>query len=89
MRTLVVVVMVGILGVSSGFAARKVPKDEPPRATDLLRAQRFAEEVEERRKLPPPIQGSGWRKGGTGWDTPGSSRGGRKVQGRVGPGTRR
>jgi hypothetical protein len=89
MRTLVVVLVVGFLGVPAVFAARRVPKDEAPRATDLLRAQRFAEEVEERRQLPSPVNGGGWRQGGTGWDAPGAPRGGRKVQGRVGPGTRR
>ncbi len=53
-----------VLGVA---AAVQPPGAETPRATDLLRAERLAEDVRRRLELPPvPVEG-GWRRGGQGW----------------------
>ncbi|MCW5891254.1 MAG: hypothetical protein KIT14_11975 [bacterium] len=66
MRWLLVVMMVGGLGIGGASGARSSPALEPPRATDLLRAQRMAEDVEDRRRMPAAQRGSRWRRGGEG-----------------------
>jgi len=76
MRVLAVVVILGAVWVSGALASRRGPAAETPRATDLLRAKRLAEEVEERRRLPPPATRSGWKRGGGGWAGPGPARSG-------------
>jgi hypothetical protein len=43
------------------------PSTETPRATDLLRAERLAEDVRRRLELPPVRVEAGWRRGGQGW----------------------
>jgi hypothetical protein len=53
-----------VLGAS---AALQPPSSETPRATDLLRAERLAEEVRRRLELPPVRVEAGWRRGGQGW----------------------
>jgi len=59
--------MVGVLWVSPAGAALDQPRSETPRATDLLRAERLAEEVRRRLELPPVRVEGGWRRGGLGW----------------------
>jgi hypothetical protein len=54
-----------LLGGSSGARA----PGETPRATDLLRAEKLATEVEKRLQLP-----ARWQRGGAGWDDPGRAR---------------
>jgi hypothetical protein len=66
MQWLLVMVIVGGMGIGSASAALGKPAPETPRATDLLRAQRLADDVEERRRLPPAQRGSRWRRGGEG-----------------------
>jgi hypothetical protein len=39
---------------------------EAPRATDLLRAERLAEQARKRLEMPRP-HGGGWKRGGAGW----------------------
>ena len=56
------------------LASRGVREDVTPRATDLLRAKKLAEQTEERLQLPAP-ETPGWLRGGTGWD---DDRGGAK-----------
>jgi hypothetical protein len=56
------------------LASRGVREDVTPRATDLLRAKKLAEQTEERLQLPAP-ESPGWLRGGTGWD---DDRGGAK-----------
>jgi len=61
-------VMVSVVAWTSGaLGARRGPAGETPRATDLLRAERLAEEVEARRRLPLPGHRSTWRHGGDGF----------------------
>lgn len=83
MQWLLVMVMVGGMGIGGASAALGKPALETPRATDLLRAQRLADDVEERRRLPPAQRGSRWRRGGDGgWGSregSASSRGGSEV----------
>ncbi len=69
MKRTMVAGLLGVLVVSTAFAARGTPQAAPPRATDLLRAQRMADDVEDRLRLPPPTGPGGWRQGGGGWDT--------------------
>jgi len=49
------------------LASRSVREDVTPRATDLLRARKLAEQTDERLQLPAP-ESPGWLRGGTGWD---------------------
>ena len=65
-------VMLGAFAASA-LAERPVLRDrEAPRATDLLRAEKLAEQAERRLKLPSP-KGGGWKKGGHGWETRGEA----------------
>jgi hypothetical protein len=58
--------MVGLLVVLA-VASRGAREDVTPRATDLLRARKLAEQNEQRLQLPSP-ESPGWLQGGTGWD---------------------
>ena len=49
------------------LASRRVQEDVTPRATDLLRARKLADQTEQRLQLPAP-DSPGWLRGGTGWD---------------------
>jgi hypothetical protein len=53
--------------VMLALAARRVQEDVTPRATDLLRARKLAEQTEQRLQLPAP-EAPGWLHGGRGWD---------------------
>ena len=57
----------GGLWVSRTSALTDPPRSETPRATDLLRAERLADEVRRRLELPPVHVEAGWRRGGQGW----------------------
>ena len=48
-------------------AAARLPERETPRATDLLQAEKMAERVGQRLRLPTK-RGPSWRRGGNGWD---------------------
>ena len=63
------VVLSGLLG-SRALAAVDQPRGETPRATDLLRAERMAEEVHRRLELPSAREVSRWKHGGDGWGRP-------------------
>ena len=69
MKTLVAV---GIVVVVARVAAAGAPvvlrESESPRATDLLRAEKLAEQAEKRRTLPPSRHRAEWKRGGKGWD---------------------
>jgi hypothetical protein len=67
MRTMVMLAIAGSLWVSRASALTDAPRNETPRATDLLRAERLAEEVRRRLELPPARVEAGWRRGGQGW----------------------
>jgi len=67
----IVVLLVGI--VAPARAERPVLRGgEAPRATDLLRAEKLAEQAEKRLKVPAP-RSAGWKKGGHGWDARGEA----------------
>ena len=67
-----------LVSVAILFTARVAPAGAPPvlrgneapRATDLLRAEKLAEQAEKRRTLPAPRH-PGWKRGGGGWDARG------------------
>jgi len=61
--------MVAILAVASTRAPSREARLEPPRATDLLHAERRAEEARERLERPRERTGS-WVRGGGGWGEP-------------------
>jgi hypothetical protein len=67
MRTMVMLAIAGGLWASRAAALTDAPRSETPRATDLLRAERLAEEVRRRLELPPARVEAGWRRGGQGW----------------------
>jgi hypothetical protein len=67
MRTMVMLVIASGLWVSRAAALTDAPRSETPRATDLLRAERLADEVRRRLELPPARVEAGWRRGGQGW----------------------
>jgi hypothetical protein len=56
------------------LASRRVHEDVTPRATDLLRARKLADQTEQRLQLPAPDP-PGWLRGGSGWN---DERGGAK-----------
>src|SRR5690348_343910 len=66
-----VVVLAG-LASSAGAERPTLTEREAPRATDLLRAQRLAEQAERRLRLPS-AHGGGWKHGGDGWDARGEA----------------
>jgi hypothetical protein len=54
--------------VAAGGSAAGLPQgSETPRATDLLRAKRLADEAAARLDVRPPKRGS-WARGGGGWE---------------------
>jgi hypothetical protein len=67
MRTMLAMMVVGGLVGSRAVAVVEQPRGETPRATDLLRAERMAEEVRRRLELPPLRDVGGWKRGGDGW----------------------
>ena len=67
MRMMLALAIAGGLWVSRTSALTDTPHGEAPRATDLLRAERLAEEVRRRLELPPVHIEGGWRHGGQGW----------------------
>jgi hypothetical protein len=65
-----VLALVSTLFVTPVVAAGAPPVlrgHEAPRATDLLRAQKLAEQAKKRRTLPAPRH-PGWKRGSGGWD---------------------
>ena len=67
MRTMLTMVMAGGLLGSRALAVVDQPRGETPRATDLLRAERMAEDVRRRLELPAARELSRWKRGGEGW----------------------
>jgi hypothetical protein len=67
MRTMLAMLMLGGLLGSRAVALVDQPRNETPRATDLLRAERMAEEVRRRLEMPAPREISRWKRGGAGW----------------------
>jgi hypothetical protein len=59
-----------LVTVSAALARAEQPRlggREAPRATDLLRAEKLAEQAQ-RRLRAPARRGPGWRHGGSGWN---------------------
>jgi len=61
--------MAGLLAVYAVLTPWRESRHEPPRATDLLHAERRAEEARERLERPRQRTG-GWMQGGGGWGEP-------------------
>lgn len=59
--------MIGGCWAFGAAAAVQPPGAETPRATDLLRAERLADDVRRRLELPPVRPDAAWRHGGEGW----------------------
>jgi hypothetical protein len=59
--------MLGCCGIAAATTGMPPPRGETPRATDLLRAERLADDVRRRLELPPARAEVGWRAGGEGW----------------------
>jgi hypothetical protein len=66
MRTTMMLLLLGVAAVAGARDELAPLHGEPPRATDLLRAQRLADTAARRLKLPRTRQG-GWTRGGGGW----------------------
>jgi hypothetical protein len=66
--TLWVAMMLAVTGLVRAGERPVLRGRETPRAADLLRAERMAEEIEERRRLPGSSTRSTWARGGSGWD---------------------
>ena len=74
MKTFVVMAAIVVMTQVAHAGERPVlGGSETPRATDLLRAQKLAEQAEKRRTLPAR-RGPGWRRGGSGWNDGGPAR---------------
>jgi hypothetical protein len=67
MHALVIGTLVAAAVAGGGAAAGLPQGNETPRATDLLRAKRMADEAAARLDMRPPKRG-GWARGGTGWE---------------------
>jgi hypothetical protein len=68
-----VVVFVGVVGLAGAGERPRLRGAETPRATDLLRAQRLAEKVEDWRRVRTRRH-PGWVRGGSGWNAAGRRR---------------
>jgi hypothetical protein len=70
MKKILVVVTMNVFFIAPALAERpRLDGREAPRATDLLRAERLAEQARKRLEMPAP-RSSGWKHGGTGWGEP-------------------
>jgi hypothetical protein len=66
MKTVMMAVIVSVVAGSALAERPTLRGNEAPRATDLLRAQKLADQAKERLKLPAK-KGGGWARGGSGW----------------------
>jgi hypothetical protein len=66
-KILAVVIVLGAAAPSAPTERPRLGGRESPRATDLLRAEKLAEQAEERLKLPAPRRRAEWKRGGSGW----------------------
>jgi hypothetical protein len=74
MKTLVAFGMIVVVAPVAAAGGPPVLRgNEAPRATDLLRAEKLAEQAEKRRTLPAPRH-PGWKRGGGGWKDGGTGR---------------
>jgi hypothetical protein len=70
MKKILVVVTINAFFLVPALAERpRLDGREAPRATDLLRAERLAEQARKRLEMPA-ARSSGWKHGGTGWGEP-------------------
>jgi hypothetical protein len=61
------IVLMTILACAAGVALPPPHGGEAPRATDLLRAEKLADQARKRLETPAR-RGPGWRHGGSGWN---------------------
>ena len=64
---MLVLAMASALWTFRAAALTEAPRGETPRATDLLRAERLADDIRRRLELPPARAEAAWRHGGEGW----------------------
>ena len=68
MRSILVVIILGAASLSLADERPRLRGAETPRATDLLHAKRLADRMEGRLRTPA-AHGTGWRQGGSGWES--------------------
>jgi hypothetical protein len=71
-KTTLAVMLLGLAAAPAGAERPMLRGREAPHATDLLRAEKLAEQAERRLRLPAP-RSAGWKKGGHGWDARGEA----------------
>jgi hypothetical protein len=64
---LTMIVMLAMTAISLADERPTLRDREAPRATDLLRAKKLADQARKRLK-EPPRRGAGWKHGGSGWN---------------------
>jgi hypothetical protein len=69
MKSVTTMAITGVLAVYAPLGSFREPRLAPPSATDLLHAERRAEEARERLEVPRRRTGS-WVQGGGGWGEP-------------------
>jgi hypothetical protein len=62
------ILWLAILMSLAALAEARVRRPETPHATDLLTAEKMAEQAQRRLKMPA-ARGSGWQRGGGGWSS--------------------
>ena len=68
MRAILVAMVLGAASFSLADERPRLRGAETPRATDLLHAKRLADRMEGRLRTPT-AHGTGWRHGGSGWES--------------------
>jgi len=66
MRTMLMAMLLGSAGLALADEHPRLRGAETPRATDLLRAEKLAEQAKRRLRLPAK-RGPGWLHGGSAW----------------------
>jgi hypothetical protein len=67
MRSILLVCILAIAGVAAAGSPAALGGHETARATDLLRAQKLADEAARRLRLPAARTHTAWAHGGDGW----------------------
>src|SRR2546426_12463530 len=68
MKRMLVLVAAALSGASSADERPTLRDREAPRATDLLRAEKLAEQAQKRLELPAPRHRARWKRGGSSWN---------------------
>jgi hypothetical protein len=65
-KSVIVVVMIALVPSFARAERPRLDEREAPRATDLLQAQRLADQAKKRLEMPSH-HGGGWKHGGSAW----------------------